>query len=104
MEGRSRTHRGAPRTLDVDIIFLGGHVIREADLRVPHPRWRRRAFVVVPLLEVAPDLVDPESGRPVSEVVGTFREHSGEIRMVAGPEALLPSGDRGLSPSGVEGP
>lgn len=66
--GRERPYPGAPRTLDVDVLFVGDAMVAEPDLRVPHPRWRSRAFVGVPLLEVAPDLVDPESGHTVSEI------------------------------------
>jgi len=64
--GRTRPSPGAPRTLDVDILFLGDLVLDDPDLRLPHPRWSTRPFVVVPLLDVAPDWVDPVSGRPVA--------------------------------------
>lgn len=66
--GRTRPYAGAPRTLDVDVLFVGAQRVDEPDLRIPHPRWRERSFVGIPLLEVAPDLVDPESGSAVSEV------------------------------------
>lgn len=62
---RVRIERWGPRTLDVDVLWVDGEVVNEADeLIVPHPRMRDRAFVMVPLLELAPDLadgwVDPE--------------------------------------------
>lgn len=66
--GRVRPFPGAPRTLDVDVIFLGSEIVQQPDLQVPHPRWSDRAFVLVPLLCVAPDLVDPVSGATVSQV------------------------------------
>ncbi len=66
--GRTRPYPNAPRTLDVDLLFHGGAVIHERTLDVPHPRWSERAFVVVPLLDVAPEWRDPETGRTVSEV------------------------------------
>ncbi len=66
--GRTRPYPNAPRTLDVDILFHGSSVIHEGDLDVPHPRWSERAFVVVPLLDVAPRWRDPESGRTVADV------------------------------------
>lgn len=66
--GRERPFAGAPRTLDVDVLFVGGWRVDEPDLQVPHPRWRSRTFVGVPLLDVAPDLVDPESGATVAEI------------------------------------
>ena len=66
--GRERPYPGAPRTLDVDVLFVGDTVLDTPSLRLPHPRWRTRDFVVVPLLDVAPDLEDPESGESVREV------------------------------------
>lgn len=66
--GRIRTERNAPRTLDLDLLFLGSQVLREDDLTLPHPRWRERSFVVLPLLEVAPGFVDPESGVAIGEL------------------------------------
>ena len=66
--GRVRPFPGAPRTLDADVIFLGSEIVRQPDLKVPHPRWRDRAFVVVPLLGVAPNLVDPLSGATAAQV------------------------------------
>lgn len=66
--GRERPYPGAPRTLDVDVLFVGDAVVDTPTLRVPHPRWRTRDFVVVPLLDVAPDLRDPESGESVRDV------------------------------------
>lgn len=66
--GRERPHPGAARTLDVDVIFLGDVVLTEGDLRIPHPRWRSRPFVVVPLLELDPEWRDPETGQTVRDV------------------------------------
>lgn len=55
---RVRQERWGPRTLDVDIIWIDGVVLDEPDLQVPHPRMGERRFVLVPLAELAPDLVD----------------------------------------------
>ncbi len=55
--GRERPYRNAPRTLDLDILLYGGAHIDSATLTVPHPRMRERAFVLVPLAEIAPELV-----------------------------------------------
>ena len=57
--GRERPYHWAPRTLDLDLIFYGQASIDSATLTVPHPRWQERAFVVVPLAEVAPQRVWP---------------------------------------------
>jgi 2-amino-4-hydroxy-6-hydroxymethyldihydropteridine diphosphokinase len=58
--GRVRAERWGPRTLDVDLLWIDGVTVDEPDLVVPHPRMWERAFVLVPLAELAPDLVPPE--------------------------------------------
>lgn len=55
--GRVRTERWGPRTLDVDVLLVGDMVVDDPDLQVPHPRMRERPFVLVPLADLAPDLV-----------------------------------------------
>jgi len=67
--GRTRPYPGAPRTLDLDLILAGDEVIEDADLQVPHPRFRARRFVLEPLAEVAPDLLDPVSGLTIRELL-----------------------------------
>ena len=57
--GRGQDGRGGPRTLDVDILWIDGTTVDEPDLQVPHPRMRVRRFVMVPLADVAPDLLEP---------------------------------------------
>lgn len=54
--GRVRDVRWGPRTLDVDVLWVEGEEVDRPDLVVPHPRMRERAFVMVPLAEVAPDV------------------------------------------------
>jgi len=61
-EGRSRSFKNAPRTLDLDILMYGDQQISLDHLIVPHPRMGSRAFVLFPLQEIAPDLVIPEMG------------------------------------------
>lgn len=61
--GRTREFPNAPRTLDLDILLYGERTVREAGLTIPHPRMLERAFVLVPLAEIAPDAVVPGSGR-----------------------------------------
>ena len=64
--GRTRPSPMAPRTLDLDLILYGNQRIQEPGLVVPHPRFRERLFVLEPLADLAPDLVDPESGNTIS--------------------------------------
>jgi 2-amino-4-hydroxy-6-hydroxymethyldihydropteridine diphosphokinase len=66
--GRERPYAGAARTLDLDLILYGDEVIEEPGLRVPHPRFRERRFVLEPLMELAPDWVDPISGATIREL------------------------------------
>jgi 2-amino-4-hydroxy-6-hydroxymethyldihydropteridine diphosphokinase len=61
--GRVRSVRNAPRTLDLDLLLYGEKVIDEPGLSIPHPRMHERAFVLVPLAEIAPDAVIPGHGR-----------------------------------------
>ena len=57
---RVRVEKWGPRTLDVDVLLVGDDEINEPDLQVPHPRMWERAFVVVPLRDLDPDLADQE--------------------------------------------
>ena len=67
--GRERPFPGAARTLDLDLILVGEQVVDSTDLVVPHPRFRERFFVLGPLAEIAPELVDPVSGLKVWELL-----------------------------------
>jgi len=67
-EGRVRTVRWGPRTLDLDILWYDGFASDSIELTVPHPRMEERRFVLEPLFELAPDLVLP-SGRTVREAL-----------------------------------
>lgn len=60
--GRVRDFPNAPRTLDLDILLYASEVVAEPGLSIPHPRMHERAFVIVPLAEIAPDLVVPGGG------------------------------------------
>lgn len=64
-QGRERSYLGAPRTLDLDLVLVGELVVDEDGLRLPHPRFRSRSFVLGPLDEIAPEMVDPVSGQSV---------------------------------------
>jgi 2-amino-4-hydroxy-6-hydroxymethyldihydropteridine diphosphokinase len=57
--GRERTFRNAPRIIDIDILLYGDAVLNEPDLELPHPRMTERAFVLAPLVEIAPNLTHP---------------------------------------------
>mgnify|MGYP000277034376 CR=1 FL=1 len=74
--GRKRTFRNAPRNIDIDILLYGEVVLNDGGLQLPHPRMTERAFVLVPLLELAPDLTDPLTGRLYRDMLleGTFEK------------------------------
>ena len=57
--GRVKTFRNGPRLIDIDILFYGQRVIKGTELSIPHPRLHERAFVLVPLNDIAPDFVHP---------------------------------------------
>ena len=66
--GRVLSFPNAPRPIDIDIIFYGDLVMETPDLTIPHPRLEERAFVLIPLLEVAPDLRHPVSGEHIKDL------------------------------------
>jgi len=73
---RSAGIANGPRTLDLDILLFGEMKICEPGLVVPHPRLAERAFVLVPLCEIAPGLVDATSGRTMSQLLDSLSKVS----------------------------
>lgn len=73
--GRQRPYVNAPRTLDLDLLLYGDAQISTARLTVPHPRLHQRAFVLLPLLELAPDLSAPGLG-PLSACIAAVSDQS----------------------------
>jgi 2-amino-4-hydroxy-6-hydroxymethyldihydropteridine diphosphokinase len=79
--GRVRAERWGPRTLDLDLILYGPVRIATERLEVPHPRMAERAFVLLPLAEIAAEWIDPVSGRPVGELATALGDHGGVERL-----------------------
>jgi 2-amino-4-hydroxy-6-hydroxymethyldihydropteridine diphosphokinase len=71
--GRNRLSgfTNGPRTLDLDILLFGDRTVNEPDLQIPHPRLVQRAFVLIPLAEIAPDIVVPGSGETAARLVAS---------------------------------
>ena len=66
---RRRDIPNGPRTIDLDILFFGDHIIHASDLEIPHPRYRDRRFVLQPLADLEPGLRDPATQRSVEEML-----------------------------------
>lgn len=77
--GRVRSGKNGPRTLDLDLLFYGGQVIREPGLEVPHPRLHERRFVLAPLAATAPGWRHPLLGRTVQELLESLADAAGVV-------------------------
>ena len=81
--GRDRRNqeKWGPRTIDVDILFYGKRVVRDKGLEVPHPELHLRNFVLVPLMEIAPDLEHPVLKQQIDELYMASTDES-EVLML----------------------
>ncbi|MCH8863867.1 MAG: 2-amino-4-hydroxy-6-hydroxymethyldihydropteridine diphosphokinase [Chloroflexi bacterium] len=72
---------GAPRPIDIDILLFGEQVIDTPDLVIPHPKMTDRAFALIPLAEIAPDLVHPVSGQTIKQLLRDMTEKQGVLKL-----------------------
>ncbi|QBE64253.1 2-amino-4-hydroxy-6-hydroxymethyldihydropteridine diphosphokinase [Pseudoduganella lutea] len=80
--GRERPYRNAPRTLDLDLLLYGADIIATPTLTVPHPRMTQRAFVLAPLLEIAPAITVPGLGAAASFAPGVADQRIERIESI----------------------
>lgn len=87
--GRVRSMRNGPRTLDLDLLLYDDHVVDSESLVLPHPRMHSRAFVLVPLLEVAPDCRIPGHGSASALLGGLSDKEEKVLRISSGADAYV---------------
>lgn len=66
----------SPRPIDIDILFYDSQITKTRDLTIPHPRLADRAFVLIPLTQIAPELIHPELGKSITELASNVKGHS----------------------------
>jgi len=66
--GRKPTFPSGPRIIDIDVLFYGERIIHATNLDIPHPKIPERRFVLIPMCDIAPDLVHPELGKTMREL------------------------------------
>jgi 2-amino-4-hydroxy-6-hydroxymethyldihydropteridine diphosphokinase len=82
--GRIRSQKNASRIIDIDILFFNDEIINEPGLTIPHPEIRNRKFALIPLNEIAPDLVHPVFKQSIKNLLSTSKDRL-EVRLISKP-------------------
>ena len=82
--GRVRSIKWEPRLIDLDLLLFGNEMIDQEDLKVPHPLMHQRRFVLVPLSEIAPDVIHPRLGVSIRELLNSLPEEDSAVRPLRG--------------------
>ncbi|MFZ1805478.1 MAG: 2-amino-4-hydroxy-6-hydroxymethyldihydropteridine diphosphokinase, partial [Nitrospira sp.] len=78
---RDEDNRSGPRTIDLDILFYGKHVIKEPGLTIPHPRLHQRRFVLMPMNELDPLWVHPTLNQSMAQLLNDAKDHA-QVRLL----------------------
>ena len=79
--GREKKEKWGPRTIDIDILFYGKRIIRDKGLDIPHADLHKRMFVLVPLMEIAPELEHPVLKQPIDELYMACQDNSAVVML-----------------------
>ncbi len=77
--GRVKRFKWGPREIDIDIIFYGDQIVKNDDLLIPHPYFKERDFVLRPLVDISPQLVDPVTHQSVEDLLTNLQPSSSSI-------------------------
>lgn len=87
--GRLSSFPNAPRPIDIDILLYGDEILEDKKLSIPHPRLVERAFVLVPLAEIAPDMVHPVNGKTVKKLLDDLGTVAGVRKWAEAEEIMI---------------
>lgn len=102
--GRTRPYRGAPRTLDLDLVLFGDVVMNSPALTLPHPAFRDRLFVLGPACEIAPELRDPVTGLTIRQLLVRAKLGAERVDPGAGDGRYLASAEPDAGGTGSDEP